>query len=751
MELMEEGNLMDRVRILIQRDSQYYENKQVVLQENLCVGVVGGLLDFPHYSSFAAVKMIMWWEEEYVAAFRTNSILLQGNEQLNVDVSPNRGCGGVVSKTSSPQIMIQNITACATQLLDHLHTLSQESLDHADLQVLTGTLGAAALIKNCLWIYNQHLTKIEINLSLTTPQKKFQEMAESLAERLLDLHCRLISLYILQDADCLKWEDEHAFFESERGSYTIQMWWLYIQGTKSDLWNTVPPKTAQRVLAGTLNESLTILTIRYNQAKASAGRARLLMTDICNILQCVRQILPSLCYSAYELLGISSQAQVIVRDVHAKCHELLTCLLLRGSPLSVLHKVFHKGLTEVQCFKPLSSQCLAPWVVISSPEELKFGNTIKPLSLISLELSVLLAQPQPSWSLLLKILLMNQSWVASRILTHLITSPCLIGTDSSEKACSGFLCSGSCKMNVTSVEKALVHILVTVGTTKNLQHTLLPMLESIGPSWAACLDKKQVWNQKRPAWLHALTEPLIICTAPVINIIKRRLEESVDMTVNELITMVSNVIDSLPDGLLTCCSLLTEFLPADINPICNNVLIQIIISCIYSELVDLPISEMFCNITDDQMEPLLKSVKELIDVDHEENFENSQHVCEIQVSKLLFSDIGCESLKILYNYLKLHNKWLIEALGVNPPQPNSDTLLYTMFHIGGKPFDQLLSDSWIPDWFSLLNVSLGLNPKFVWEQLQLRPEFYDGSSLSAHDQAVVKKLQILFSGHSSSE
>ena len=39
--------------------------------------------------------------------------------------------------------------------LEHLHTLIQESLDHADLTVLTATLGAAALIRNCLWCYSQ--------------------------------------------------------------------------------------------------------------------------------------------------------------------------------------------------------------------------------------------------------------------------------------------------------------------------------------------------------------------------------------------------------------------------------------------------------------------------------------------------------------------------------------------------------------------------------------------------------------------
>lgn len=36
-------------------------------------------------------------------------------------------------------------------------------------------------------------------------------------------------------------------------------------GTREDLWNTVPPKMAQRIFSGMLNETLSILTVRYGQ------------------------------------------------------------------------------------------------------------------------------------------------------------------------------------------------------------------------------------------------------------------------------------------------------------------------------------------------------------------------------------------------------------------------------------------------------------------------------------------------------
>jgi len=74
------------------------------------------------------------------------------------------------------------------------------------------------------------------------------------------------------------------------------------------------------------------------QAVPSSGRSPLLVTDVSNLLLCVRQILPAICSDASELMGCTPRNKV-VRDVHAKCHELLVCLILRGSPLSTLYKV----------------------------------------------------------------------------------------------------------------------------------------------------------------------------------------------------------------------------------------------------------------------------------------------------------------------------------------------------------------------------------------------------------------------------
>lgn len=78
MDIMEEGNLMDRVRILLQRDQAYYNKYQKILLENVCPTVIGGFLDFPCVTTFVANKIVTWWEENYFLLFHSLSSLFQG-------------------------------------------------------------------------------------------------------------------------------------------------------------------------------------------------------------------------------------------------------------------------------------------------------------------------------------------------------------------------------------------------------------------------------------------------------------------------------------------------------------------------------------------------------------------------------------------------------------------------------------------------------------------------------------------------
>ena len=122
---------------------------------------------------------VLWWEEEYIAAFHSPSGLLEQANEEKVERTDSdefdRGCGGIaVAKTSDPAEFVSLVSDSASQLLEHLHTLSQEALDHADLTVLTGTLGAAALIKNCLWCYNE---KMKNNCTKESVQSSMKQAA----------------------------------------------------------------------------------------------------------------------------------------------------------------------------------------------------------------------------------------------------------------------------------------------------------------------------------------------------------------------------------------------------------------------------------------------------------------------------------------------------------------------------------------------------------------------------------------------
>lgn len=289
-------------------------------------------------------------------------------------------------------------------------------------------------------------------------------MTEALAERLLDLHVRLLSLYIIQDADCLHWENPQPFFESERGSYTIQMWWLYMQGTKPDLWSSVPPGMAKRILIGMLNETLTILTVRYSQILPSRARSQLVLVDITNLLLCVSEIMPSVCEKGESIAGFNLTRQdKIIRDIHCKCQELFIVLLLRGIPLGSLYKILRKGPDTIDIFQKRKEQAM-PWVQFSMAKLFASDpcnrNAIDMSELgtnaaIALDLKVLLNSPQPNFPLLLKILLIRDSYLTSSIFKHLIqylpTNDCFKpalsqpfqAQDETEK-CQKFLCSKEC-------------------------------------------------------------------------------------------------------------------------------------------------------------------------------------------------------------------------------------------------------------------------------------------------------------------
>lgn len=85
---------------------------QTVLREQLCVRVSGGKFDFPRHASFAAIKIVTWWEAEFMAAFNRPSGLSSASRDSSILADD----GGVVKKTQ-PSEFILLVVETSEQLL----------------------------------------------------------------------------------------------------------------------------------------------------------------------------------------------------------------------------------------------------------------------------------------------------------------------------------------------------------------------------------------------------------------------------------------------------------------------------------------------------------------------------------------------------------------------------------------------------------------------------------------------------------
>lgn len=397
-----------------------------------------------------------------------------------------------------------------------------------------------------------------------------------------------------------------------------------MKGTRQDLWNSVPPSMAQRVFAGMLNETLTILTVRYTQTIPSKARSQLLLVDVSNLLLCVAELLPSICDfgEAYIGLNITNQSK-IVRDVHAKCHELFCCLLLRGAPLGILYKLLKKGTQSVGMFTPRKGYP-SPWIIFAWPKMFppnlnghlatkvsEFGT----FAALTIELKVLLASPQANWPLLIKVLLMRDAHLSQIIFHHLMKylptsdefidshmQPCM-NQEGLRTKCDGFLCGKECKdiaewaavqanphkqTNYQTI-LALSYIVIMVGKASDINRTLISALDKCQiKNWADCLDRRQVWNQKRPPWLEAIIHLVYPVLDPVAHMLITAMQTGASnyQAMALAITCLSEMWDAIPDCLYTVIMCLVEILPADIKPLSDSVLIQILFCALYTKLTE---------------------------------------------------------------------------------------------------------------------------------------------------------------------
>lgn len=88
---------------------------QTVLRERLCIRVSGGKLDFPRHASFAAIKMVTWWEAEFLITFKRPSGLTTVGCKAKKEHETDDGTA--VIKNVLPSEFILMVVDTADQLL----------------------------------------------------------------------------------------------------------------------------------------------------------------------------------------------------------------------------------------------------------------------------------------------------------------------------------------------------------------------------------------------------------------------------------------------------------------------------------------------------------------------------------------------------------------------------------------------------------------------------------------------------------
>jgi hypothetical protein len=72
----------------------------------------------------------------------------------------------------------------------------------------------------------------------------------------------------------------------------------------------------------------------------SLARSIQFWADAFNVLTCTANLFLGICISGDEMIRLNERKlSTYLRDIHAKCNQLLICFLLRGAPLKILFQV----------------------------------------------------------------------------------------------------------------------------------------------------------------------------------------------------------------------------------------------------------------------------------------------------------------------------------------------------------------------------------------------------------------------------
>ncbi|QQP51266.1 Uncharacterized protein FKW44_012579, partial [Caligus rogercresseyi] len=235
--------------------------------------------------------------------------------------------------TKSQEDFISTVSESASKLFGHSLALVKDILSKGDVSSLLLVLGGISLLRNKMWAFNQVLNK-----AFDQIYAQYCRLLDSVCEQVLEYISAMVSTTVLHDPASQDWNGPREFHEGERISHCIRMWGFVLKGYKTDLWATLPPKTAQKMYASIFDESLGILP------KASPPVSRdifFMLSTICDALNHIGGV--SLNRILLLGMGLPHPQNRILRSIRNKAWTLHQCITTVGAPFEYLKAFLMEG------------------------------------------------------------------------------------------------------------------------------------------------------------------------------------------------------------------------------------------------------------------------------------------------------------------------------------------------------------------------------------------------------------------------
>ncbi|KAM6289377.1 uncharacterized protein KIAA0825 homolog [Aegotheles albertisi] len=422
---------------------------------------------------------------------------------------------------SLQEIRANFVEACskvATAVLARLGEKSKDVPSKAPLQNFYATLSTAIYVFQHFTMYSDLMGETSKKPLFLVPIQQYQEFINDLQFQVTDYCVGVCATSILQDAESHHWDDNKAFYEGERCSFSVQMWHYFCCALHHDLWTILPPKTAQEILTDVLEQSLDILSSRYCQACPSHKRTPQIRLDIAAILMSTEDMLWSVCSSVQEFLNPHEDRDLKIYKIHSHCNSLLSVLAILTSPLKNLYETFLNNSDEhlPQDFSKVFYHPL-DWLfcIPSSCSSLLKTPSAREMTAQG-QLKLLLSQPYCNLNLLLETLLHHDC-----LLVKILLKSSRNGVFNRDE-------KGSLLEQINNKQATMIETIFTVLS----YCTLSP--KSLGIAFETYMEKERLWNFLYNMTVSSCGEP----EPEVIRCLKLTLINSVKGIVKQIISLM---------------------------------------------------------------------------------------------------------------------------------------------------------------------------------------------------------------------